>query len=157
MQNIIQFLQSKDIEKNNLFLQLKCTKEEVTILQYITKQYIQGNDNLIVINILSEFYDIEKLQHLEKLSTIKNLLELGWIVQTNFNHIKLSEIAQLELINSNISLSSAFLKLLEDGSLDLVLPEATAYGDHLEYLQDQFFKISLALRSKALAVLSFFE
>jgi SpoVK/Ycf46/Vps4 family AAA+-type ATPase len=144
MENIVKFLNTDDIETNDLFLQLKCTKEEVQILQYITKEYILGNDNLLVINILSEFYDIQKLEHLSKLSLIKNLLELGWVVQTNFNSIKLSEIAQLELINSSISLSSAFLKLLEDGSLDLVLPEVTSYSDHLEYLQDQFFKISLA-------------
>ncbi len=144
MQGLVKFLESKDIVKNDIFVQLKCTKEEAQILQYITKQYISGIDNLLVINILSEFYDIEKLEHLDKLSLIKNLLELGWIVQTNFNSIKLSEIAKLELINSSISLSSAFLKLLEEGSLDLVLPEVTPYGDHLEYLQDQFFKISLA-------------
>ncbi|MCK5110708.1 MAG: ATP-binding protein [Arcobacteraceae bacterium] len=144
MQGLVKFLESKDIVKNDIFVQLKCTKEEAQILQYITKQYISGIDNLLVINILSEFYDIEKLEHLDKLSLIKNLLELGWIVQTNFNNIKLSEIAKLELINSSISLSSAFLKLLEEGSLDLVLPEVTPYGDHLEYLQDQFFKISLA-------------
>ncbi len=144
MQNIVKFLESKDIVKDDIFIQLKCSHEEAKILQYITKQYIQGNDNLLVINILSEFYDIAKLEHLSQLSTIKNLLELGWIVQTNFNSIKLSEIAKLELINTSISLSSAFLKLLEEGSLDLVLPEITAYSDHLEYLQDQFFKISLA-------------
>ena len=144
MESIVEFLETKNIEKNDLFVQLKCTIEEVEILQYITKQYLKGDNNLVVINILSEFYDIEKLQHLEKLSIIKNLLELGWIVQTNYNHIKLNEIAKLELINASISLSSAFLKLLEDGSLELILPEATAYSDHLEYLQDQFFKISLA-------------
>ena len=144
MHNIVKFLDKNNIEKNDFFIQLKCTKEEIQILQYITKQYIQGNDNLIVISILSEFYDVENLKHLEKLQHIKSLLELGWIVQTNFNHIKLNEMAQLELINTTISLSSAFLKLIEDGSLDLILPEVTAYGDHLEYLQDQFFKISLA-------------
>jgi SpoVK/Ycf46/Vps4 family AAA+-type ATPase len=144
MHNIVKFLEKNNIEKNDFFIQLKCTKEEMQILQYITKQYIQGNDNLIVISILNEFYDVENLKHLEKLQHIKNLLELGWIVQTNFNHIKLNDMAQLELINTTISLSNAFLKLIEDGSLDLILPEITAYDDHLEYLQDQFFKISLA-------------
>ncbi|VAY87594.1 Cell division protein FtsH [hydrothermal vent metagenome] len=144
MTHIINFLKSIKLESNDIFIQLKCTEEEVKILQYITSQYIKGNDNLIVINILSEFYDIKQLEHLSKLSQIKNLLELGWIVQSSFNHVKLSEIAQLELINSTVTLSGTFLKLLEDGSLDLVLPEITPYTDHLEYLQDQFFKISLA-------------
>jgi len=144
MQNIIEFLEATNIEKNKLFSQLKCTKEEAKILQYITKQYIIGIDVLSVITILSEFYDTDKLEHLKNIDVIKNLLELGWIVQINLNHLKLNDIAKLELINSSIALSSAFLKLLEDGSLDLVLPEITPYNDHLEYLQDQFFKISLA-------------
>jgi len=82
--------------------------------------------------------------HLEKIFLIKNLLELGWIVQNNMMPIKVSEMSNLELLNTSISLSSAFLKLLEIGSLDLILPEVKEYNDHLEYLQDQFFKIDLA-------------
>merc|ERR1711991_253955 len=34
--------------------------------------------------------------------------------------------------------------LLEEGNLEFVLPDITQYNDHLEYLQDQFFKIDLA-------------
>jgi len=44
-------------------------------------------------------------------------------------------------LNSTITLSSAFLKLLEDGTLDVELPEISAYNDHLEYLKDQFLRI----------------
>jgi SpoVK/Ycf46/Vps4 family AAA+-type ATPase len=58
--------------------------------------------------------------------------------------MKVSELSSLELINTSIALSPSFLKLLEVGSLDLVLPEVKEYSDHLEYLQDQFFKIDLA-------------
>jgi SpoVK/Ycf46/Vps4 family AAA+-type ATPase len=52
--------------------------------------------------------------------------------------------SKLELLNSAVSLSAAFLKLLEKGSLEFVLPEIKKYEDHLEYLQDQFFRIDLA-------------
>jgi len=49
----------------------------------------------------------------------------------------------LELLNTAVGLTPAFLKLLQDGSLDLDLPDIKPYGDHLEYLQDQFFRIEL--------------
>ena len=144
MNELIRFIQSKDLEKEELFLQLKCTLEEGRILQFITKQYIEGRDSLMVIDILSEFFDVKTYEHLYKLDLIKSLLELGWLVQNSFNPIKLSEISKLELLNSSVSLTSSFLKLIEDGSKDMVLPEVKKYSDHLEYLQDQFFKIDLA-------------
>jgi SpoVK/Ycf46/Vps4 family AAA+-type ATPase len=144
MKNVIQFIESKEISKLDIYSQLKCNIEEVTILQYLTKQYILAIDNLIVIDILSEFYDLKIYEHLDKIYILKNLLELGWVVQSNFSSTKISDLSQLELINTPIKLSSSFLKLLEVGSLDLVLPEIKEYSDHLEYLQDQFFKIELA-------------
>ena len=144
MKNVKEFLNSKDISSTQIFQHLKCNIDEVKILQFLTQQYIIGNDNMLVIDILSEFYDIKELEHLEHLHNIKNLLELGWIVQGNFTATKISDISQLELINTTINLSGSFLKLLEIGTLELILPEVKEYNDHLEYLQDQFFKIDLA-------------
>ncbi|PIF04144.1 MAG: AAA family ATPase [Arcobacter sp.] len=144
MKNVIEFIQSKDITQLEIYSHLKCDIEEIEILQYLTKQYILSNDTLLVIDILSEFYDLKKYEHLNKIYLIKNLLELGWIIQSTFSITKMSELSQLELINTPIKLSSSFLKLLEVGSLELILPEVKEYSDHLEYLQDQFFKIDLA-------------
>lgn len=144
MNEIIEFIKSKDVEKSAFFKQLKCSKEEAQILQYITRQYIQGRDTSMVIDILSEFYDVKTYEHLNKIQLIKSLLEFGWLVQSGFDQLKLSEMSQLELLNSMITLSPAFLKLLEKGSLEFVLPEVKKYEDHLEYLQDQFFRIDLA-------------
>lgn len=145
MNEIITFIKSKDITKTEIYAQLKCTNDEAKILQYITKEFIIGRDTLVVIDILAEFYDLKTFKHLEKISLIKSLLELGWIVQSNvFTNVKLSEISQLELLNSTVTLSSSFLKLVEDGETDFLLPEIKEYTDHLEYLQDQFFKIELA-------------
>jgi len=144
MKELINFIKSIDLGKEELFIQLKCNIEEGKILQYLTKEYINGRDALMVIDILSEFYDVKKYEHLEKLEVIKSLLELGWLVQNSFTPIKLSEISKLELLNSSVSLTPSFLKLMEDGSMDMSLPEITKYSDHLEYLQDQFFKIDLA-------------
>lgn len=144
MNELIKFIKSIDLEKEELFVQLKCNLEEGKILQHLTKEYINGRDALMVIDILSEFYDIKNYEHLQKLEVIKSLLELGWLVQNSFTPIKLSELSKLELLNSSVSLTPSFLKLMEDGSMDMSLPEITKYSDHLEYLQDQFFKIDLA-------------
>jgi SpoVK/Ycf46/Vps4 family AAA+-type ATPase len=144
LKNVKLFVESQDVSKLDIYAHLKCSKEDVRVLQYLTKQYIIGNDNILVVDILGEFYDIKKLEHIEHIYLIKNLLELGWITQSNFITTKISELSQLELINTAVSLSSSFLKLLEVGSLELTLPEIKEYSDHLEYLQDQFFKIDLA-------------
>lgn len=144
MKDVIEFVSSTELEKTEIFSQLKCNHDEAKILQYMIKEYIVGNDNIMVVDVLREFYDINKYEHLPHIGLIKSLLELGWIVQSSFNHSKISEMSKLELLHSAINLSPSFLKLLEEGSLDLALPEVTKYSDHLEYLQDQFFRIDLA-------------
>jgi len=144
MDEIINFISAKEVQNSTLFTQLKCSKEEAKMLQFITKEYISGRDTLAVIDILSQFYDIKSFEHLQHIEQIKSLLEFGWLVQNSLDHMKFSEISRLELLNSTITLSAAFLKLLEKGSLEFVLPEIKKYEDHLEYLQDQFFKIDLA-------------
>ncbi len=144
MLEVIEFLKAKNIEKTRFYEQLKCTVDEARVLQYLSKEYINGRDILNVIDVLGQFYNVEKYEHLEKLDIIKSLLEYGWIVQASFDQVKLNESSKLELINSNITLSSSYLKMLESGSSDFILPEIKNYGDHLEYLQDQFLKIDLA-------------
>lgn len=144
MKEVINFIKAQDVEKTNFFGQLKCSGEEAKILQFMSKEYVNARDTLGVIDILGEFYDLKTYKHLEKLDLIKSLLEFGWLVQVSFDQVKLSEVSKLELINSSVSLSSAYLKMLENGSNDFVLPEIKNYSDHLEYLQDQFFRIDLA-------------
>ncbi|WP_419771151.1 MAG: ATP-binding protein [Candidatus Marinarcus sp.] len=144
MDEIIKFITTTDIENSEIYVQLKCSSEEAKILQYMLKEYIIGNDIILVVDILGEFYDVKTYKHLPQLNLIKSLLELGWIVQSSFNHLKLSEMAKLELLNSSVTLSTSFLKLIEGGTIDFVLPEVKQYSDNLEYLQDQFFKIDLA-------------
>ncbi len=144
MNEIIDFIKAKNVEDTTFFKHLKCSNEEAKILQYITKEYTTGRETLIVIDILAEFYDVKNFEHLHHVEKIKSLLGLGWLVQNSFDHIKLSDMSRLELLNSAVTLSPAYLKLLEKGSLEFVLPEVKSYADHLEYLQDQFFKIDLA-------------
>ncbi|QKF78833.1 ATP-binding protein [Arcobacter defluvii] len=144
MKEVIDFIKAQNVETTSFFAQLKCTAEEAKILQFMSKEFVNGRDTLGVIDILAEFYDVKNYKHLEKLDLIKSLLEYGWLIQVSFDQVKLSEVSKLELINSSVSLSSAYLKMLENGANDFVLPEIKNYSDHLEYLQDQFFRIDLA-------------
>ncbi|MGM0520345.1 MAG: ATP-binding protein [Campylobacterota bacterium] len=144
MKELINFINAEDITQTNFYKKLKCKKEEGMLLQYLTIQYVKGRDTVVVIDILAEFYDLKAYEHLEKLDLIKSLLECGWLVQVAFDQIKLNEVSKLELLNSSVALSSSYLKLFENASGDFILPEIKSYSDHLEYLQDQFFKIDLA-------------
>ncbi len=143
MQSLVNFLKAKNIEKSSIFEHLKCNVIEAKILQHLAKNYIKGDDDTLVLNLLQDLYGDDAYQFLQYLERIKSLLELGWLLQQSFTPIKISEVTPLELLNSSIGLSPSFLKLLQYGTLESDLPDIKPYGDHLEYLQDQFFRIEL--------------
>lgn len=144
MNSIVKFIRTSNLKEHDIYIDLKCDNEQAKILQFLTKQYISGVTNQISLDILTEFYDVKNFEHLEKIDLIKKLLELGWIEQNDSSFSKISQLTNLELLNTNVKLSSSFLKLLELGSNDLILPEIKEYNDHLEYLQDQFLKVTIA-------------
>jgi len=143
LKTLVNFLSEKKIEKSDIFIHLKCSSTEAKMLQYLAKKYMEGQDDVLVLELLQDLYKTENYQHLEHLKELKNLLELGWLHQQSFTPLKISEITPLELLNTAVGLSPSFLRLLQDGTLDLDLPDIKSYGDHLEYLQDQFFRIEL--------------
>ena len=143
MKSLMNFLSAKSVEKSLIYEHLKCNINEAKILQSLSKKYLQGEDDVLVLSLLQELYDTEKYEHLKYLEQIINLLELGWLHQQSFTPIKISEVSPLELLNSSIGLSPSFLKLLHYGTLESDLPDIKPYADHLEYLQDQFFRIEL--------------
>lgn len=143
MKSLVDFISVKTIEKSIIFEHLKCSKKEANILQYLTKKYMNGEDESLILDLLQDLFPSEKYEYLEHLLEIKELLELGWLHQQSFTPIKISEAASIELLNTSVGLSSSFLKLLEMGTLESDLPDIKPYGDHLEYLQDQFLRIDL--------------
>ena len=143
MKNLVNFLSQKKIEKSNIFVHLKCNNTEAQMLQYLTDQYMKGQEDVLVLELLQELYSVDDYEYLEHLSELKNLLELGWIHQQSFTPMKISDVTPLELLNTAVGLTPSFLRLLQDGSLESDLPDVKPYGDHLEYLQDQFFRIEL--------------
>lgn len=150
MKSLIEFLQTKDVEKSAVFEHLKCNKTEAVVLQYMSKKYMDGQDDILVRELLQDLYEGDEYEFLDYLGEIKNLLELGWLHQQSFTPIKISEVTPLELLNSSVGLSSSFLKLLQYGTLESELPDIKPYADHLEYLQDQFFRIELYQKMSAI-------
>ncbi|PAF51496.1 ATP-binding protein [Helicobacter sp. 13S00477-4] len=143
MKHYIDFIYSKDIEKSTIYPYLKCNTLEAKILQYMAEALLGSNDEFNVLNLLGNIFKAKQIDLLQYLPNIKNLLELGWVIQSGFVSARVNEIVILEILNINIALSPSFLKLLEDGTLNLELPEISPYDDHLEYLKDQFLRIDL--------------
>jgi SpoVK/Ycf46/Vps4 family AAA+-type ATPase len=143
LNTLVDFLKEKKITKSQVFAQLKCNENEAKILQYLASKYVQGNDDILVLDILQELFGSEEFEYLAHLGEIKNLLELGWLNQQSFTPIKIAEVTPLELLNTAVGLAASFLRLMQDVTAEMDLPEAKAYIDHLEYLQDQFFRIEL--------------
>ena len=104
---------------------------------------MQGQDDVLVLELLQDLHGSDDYVYLEYLKEVTMLLELGWLHQQSFTPMKISEITPLELLNTAVGLSPSFLKLLQEGTLDSDLPAIKPYADHLEYLQDQFFRIEL--------------
>ena len=139
MEYILDFLEN-DVEKTKIYPHLKCSKEEAEILRYMLKAYISGIEDNYVYQIINDFYKVEDIEALKKIEIIQSLINKGWLVLSNLRNANLTLI---ELFNSTISLSITFLKLLEKGSLDLIIEEEKEYLDHLEYLQDEFLRVDL--------------
>ena len=143
MKILVDFLQNKKIEESQIFAQLKCSVNEALMLQNLAKKYMEGQDDVLVLELLNDLYEDKGFEHLSHLQEVKILLELGWIHQQSFTPVKISEVTPLELLNTAVGLTPSFLKLLQDGEHDMELPDIKPYTDHLEYLQDQFFRIEL--------------
>jgi AAA+ superfamily predicted ATPase len=138
---LIDFLDVKNVEDAKIYEHLKCSAEEGKILQYMTKKFVSGVEDVIISDMLQDIFGEDDYVYLDYLVTAKSALELGWIVQQSFQPLKIGDMSRLELLNSAVSLTVSFLKLLEEGNNELALPEVKPYEDHLEYLQDQFFRI----------------
>ncbi len=143
MKYLLQFLQSEDLRKSGIFEHLKCTVEEAELLRIATRRYVEGSEEVGVIDLLMEYAGDEAYGYLSHIGKIRHLFDLGWLLPNGFHSIRINDLSTLETLHLNVSLSVSFLKLLEHGDLDLSLPEATPYTDHLEYLQDQFLRIDL--------------
>ena len=143
MKHLINFIEAKDVSKTSIYKHLKCTKGEAQLIQYTCRRYVKGLEEVPVLEMLQDNFPQEGYAYLKKLELVKNLLDLGWMIQMSFGQVKAHEASQLELLNTSVTPSISLLRLLEEGSLEIFLPEVKPYTDHLEYLQDQFDMVAL--------------
>ena len=143
MKHLIEFIEAKDVTKASIYKHLKCTKSEAQLVQYVCRRYVKGLEEVPVLEMLQENFSVENHAYLKKLELVKNLLDLGWIIQMSFGQVKAHETSKLELLATSVTPSISLLRLLEEGSLEIFLPEVKPYTDHLEYLQDQFDMVAL--------------
>jgi SpoVK/Ycf46/Vps4 family AAA+-type ATPase len=143
LQYLIEFITHDDITQTKIYEQLKCSLEEANILKFLAQKYISGFEDVSVLEILQENFGGGEYAYLRHLPTIKNLIDLGWLTQVDFGVIKNQDNLHLEILVNSVTPSVVFLKLLEEGTLEIALPDIKPYTDHLEYLQDQFDLIEL--------------
>lgn len=142
MKYLIDFLQ-KPASKTQIYSLLKLNENETKILQFLTKNYIEGSPINSVFSILSTTFEESGYDFLIYLDDIKNLLNLGYITQNINMFSKSKQNTKLSLLHSEIELSEYFLSVLECGITKTTLPEITKYDDELKYLEDQFLLVNL--------------
>ncbi len=143
MKYLIDFIEQQDISKTAIFPHLKCSKEEAALIRYICRRYVKGVEEVPVLEALQDNDKQEGYSYLEKLPLMKHILDMGWLAPMSFGQIKAHEVSKLEILTVAVTPSIALLRLLEEGSLEVSLPEIKPYTDHLEYLQDQFDVVEL--------------
>ena len=120
MKHYLDFIQSKNLQNNEIFSFLKCDENEGKILQFMAKALLEGEMDFVVHILLAKVFphkDTSSTQgehSLAFLHHIRNLIELGWITQSSFLQPKLTDIALLELYNDNICLSDRNLVHMAD-------------------------------------------
>ena len=148
MRYLLDFL-SSPICESKIYALIKCGEDEAKILRYLSKIYVEGAASISVYDMLCAVFGVKDNAHLAHLAQVRTLLDYGWIMQ-NYNIFKANEgspksaqTGLLSLLHAEISLSQQFLKILEEGNVNIDLPEIAPYNDHLEYLKDQFLRIEL--------------
>ncbi len=142
MQTLFDFLNHGSESK--LASSLRCNEIEIQILQTMLEDYfLDIQENSINVLIKKIFSPGSKSEIISYLPHFKHLLEIGYITESSFPPSDHTQAALLEILYLDVSLSSSFLRLVEGRDNELEEREITPYDDPLEYLKDQFLRISL--------------
>lgn len=145
MEYLYDFLQN-ELKSSKIAAITNANEAELKILRHLSRAYVDGVGFLSVFELLNAVFKGENLEHLNHLKDIKTLIDNGWITHSFSvfkSEAKSSQTTLLSLLHAEISLSNAFLKILEEGNIGLNLPEIKPYEDHLEYLKDCFLRVEL--------------
>ncbi len=143
MNHFLEFIDTESVESSGIFPHLKCSEEEAELLQSVCRRYAAGNNESPVLDLLQERYGRKHAEYIPRIPRIKNLIDMGWLMPVSFMDAKSADVSLLELLTLSVAPTMVLLRLLEEGSLELTLPEIKPYTDHLEYLQDQFDVIEM--------------
>ncbi|EAK5529037.1 ATP-binding protein [Campylobacter lari] len=134
-----------------MYKNLQCNEDEILILKYLCKNYLQANTSINAYNLLSEVFKNDEYEYLDHLKDLKNLIEKGFIIQI-FSDFKASKNSSLllNLLQCELSLSEVFLQVLENKTIQDYMQDQI-YEDHIAYLKDEFFKIDLYQRLRFFA------
>ncbi|EAJ2862683.1 ATP-binding protein [Campylobacter coli] len=146
MVRLKEFLSLKNIEKSQIYKELKCSKNEALILRELCKNYVISISSINAFTLLTGIFGSEKYSYLDTLEDLKRLIERGFINQNSgfFKNIESNKSQNLilSLLQSELSLSEYFLEFLE-AKPRLNLDKKEAYGEYLEYLKDEFMRVEL--------------
>ncbi len=143
MNHFIEFIDAKKVEKTSVYPHLKCSLPEAQLLQSLCRRYAAGRDEVPVLELLQEQFGQQHAAYIPHLPLAKNLIDMGWLMPVSFMNARSTDVTPLELLSLSVAPTVVLLRLLEEGSLELSLPEIKPYTDHLEYLQDQFDVIDM--------------
>ena len=143
MKYLVDFLSVKKIRKAKIFPQLNLEREEAELLRSVVRRYVEGIEESGVLELLQERFGDSYESYLPKVPLLRRLIDLGWLLPVRLGESRGHEISRLELLGLSVTPSPTLLRLLEEGTLELSLPEIKPYSDHLEYLQDQFDLVEL--------------
>ena len=143
MDHFLNFVDAKKVENSTVYPHLKCTAQEARLLQILCRRYAAGRDEVPVLELLQEEFGQAYKDYIPHLPLIKNLIDMGWLMPMSFMNARTADVMLLELLALSVTPTMVLLRLLEEGSLELTLPEVKPYTDHLEYLQDQFDVIEM--------------
>lgn len=137
---LIDFFSQEKIENTNLFPLLNCSKHEASLLREMACYFFGGEAELEVTSFLRTVYQARGLEIVPYLKEIGRLIKLGWVSTA-------SEVESvLELRAANVSLSRAFLHLLETGGLLNSTIKTRSYTSALEYLRDEWARLDLIMQ-----------
>lgn len=139
MKYLLEFL--NDAENSQIAKVTKCQEDEIKILHFLLKNYLEQNPTLSVSYILKENFSNEDYSYLNKIENILNLLELGFLTLYEARAFKRSD--KMALLNMQVELSSTFFQLLEKGDFEKYQAQLSKYSDEFAYLKDEFARIEL--------------
>ena len=130
--------------------QFNCSVDEVKILQFLTKSYLEDQTSVEISIILNHIFKSKTLQDkFNNLQFLINLNKYGFVeLNTGFSfgesRFKRRKYNLLELLNGSANLSKEFIFILENGDYQIIhsIPE-TPFENIFEFLDNKFKKLTL--------------